>query len=126
MSANITSTHPVAQAIISGKAPLPARMAAARGLLPLPQADLLEVLVALRKSDSEAVAQAAESTLQAQEPESLRGVAAAPETAPAVLSYIANFTAPAARPTKVTLNPNTPYTAIAALAPPPLTGRSSN
>jgi len=51
MSANITSTNPVVQAIISGRAPQAARMAAARGLLPLPQADLLEALVALSASE---------------------------------------------------------------------------
>ena len=35
------------KAIITGTAPQPARLAAARGLLPLPQNDLLEILVAL-------------------------------------------------------------------------------
>lgn len=117
MSANISSANPVVQAIISGKAPPAARMAAARGLLPLPQADLLEVLIALRKSDAEDVAQAAERTLQSQETESLLSVATAPETSPAVLSYIANFqNAGRAAHEAVTLNPNTPYAAIASLA----------
>jgi len=51
LTPEITSTNPVVQAIISGKAPQPARLAAARGLLPLPQNDLLEVLVALTTSD---------------------------------------------------------------------------
>lgn len=117
MSANSSSANPVVQAIVSGKAPPAALMAAARGRLPLPQADLLEVLIALRKSETKDVAQAAEATLQAQEPEALSGVAAAPETSPAVLSYIANFQrAGRAAHEAVTLNPNTPYAAIAALA----------
>ncbi|HVG39437.1 MAG TPA: hypothetical protein VM870_09120 [Pyrinomonadaceae bacterium] len=117
MSTNITSTNPVVQAILTGKAPAAARMAAARGLLPLPQADLLEVLVALRRSETEEVAQAAEKTLHSQEPESLLEVAAATETAPAVLAFIATFDAAGRQVHEaVTLNQNTPYSAIASLA----------
>ena len=92
-------------------------MAAARGLLPLDQADMLEALVALRASDNETIAQAAEETLAAQEPETMLGVAASSETAPAVLGYLA------ARPNMgravheaVTLNALTPDEAIAVLA----------
>jgi hypothetical protein len=43
----LSSTNPVVQAIISGTAPHPARLAAARGMLPLQQHELLEILVAL-------------------------------------------------------------------------------
>src|SRR5919107_4046350 len=93
MSANVTSQNPVVQAIISGRAPQPARMAAARGLLPLPQADLLEALVALRTSDDTEVAEAAAATLDAQERDALLAVAKESATAPAVLGYLA------ARPT---------------------------
>jgi hypothetical protein len=46
MNAEIISTNPAVKAIITGTAPQPARLAAARGILPLPQTDLLEVLVA--------------------------------------------------------------------------------
>ena len=92
-------------------------MAAARGLLPLDQADMLEALVALRASDNPVIAKAADETLAAQEPDTLLGVAAAVETAPAVLGYLA------ARPDlgravheAVTLNALTPDEAIALLA----------
>ena len=51
MSFAIESANPVVKAIIEGTAPRPARLAAARGILPLPQADLLEVLVAFATSD---------------------------------------------------------------------------
>jgi hypothetical protein len=61
-----TSTNPVVEAIVSGTAPQPARLAAASGLLPLPQADLLEVLVALRESDDAEIAEAATETLSSQ------------------------------------------------------------
>jgi regulator of extracellular matrix RemA (YlzA/DUF370 family) len=117
MSADITSSNPIVQAIISGTAPQAARMAAARGLLPLAQAELLEVLVALRASAEAELASAADATLEAQEPEALLSVAASTETSTAVLGYLA------ARQTigrdvqeALTLNPNTPDAGIAALS----------
>ena len=51
--------NPVVEAIISGKAPRPARLAAASGMLPLAQAELLEILVALRESSETEIAAAA-------------------------------------------------------------------
>jgi hypothetical protein len=117
MSANVTSTNPVVQAIIAGKAPQQARMAAARGLLPLAQADLLEVLVALRDSNEAEIATAAAATLEGQTPESLLSVATATETAPSVLGYLAaRQTAGRAVHEAVTLNANTPDEGIALLA----------
>ena len=44
MSTEIVSTNPVVASLIEGKAPRPAQVAAARGVLPLPEADLIEVL----------------------------------------------------------------------------------
>ena len=117
MSANITSNNPIVQSIIAGKAPRPARMAAARGLLPLPQQDLLEALVALRASDDAEIADAAEATLAAQEAEVLLTIATAKDAPPTVLGFLA------ARPgagreihEAVTLNSATPDEAIALLA----------
>jgi hypothetical protein len=105
------------QAIIVGKAPRPARMAAARGLLPLPQQDLLEALVALRASDDDEIASAAAATLDAQEAEVLLTIATAKDAPPTVLGFLA------ARPEAgheiheaVTLNSSTPDEAIALLA----------
>ena len=89
MTAEITSTNPVVQAIISGKAPQPARLAAARGMLPLPQSDLLEVLVALTASDDEQIASAATETLKAESPEDLLIAANGQDTATNVLAYLA-------------------------------------
>ena len=92
-------------------------MAAARGLLPLPQADLLEALIALRESDDAEVARAAESTLESQERESLLAVAKETGTSPAVLGYLATRQS-AGREIQeaVTLNAGTPDDAIALLA----------
>lgn len=117
MSANFTSQNPVVQAIISGRAPQAARMAAARGLLPLPQADLLEALVALRESDDAEVAQAADATLASQESDSLLAVAKEKDTSPAVLGYLA-ARHDSMREIKeaVTLNASTPDDSIALLA----------
>ncbi len=117
MSTGATSTHPIVQAIVAGTAPQAAQMAAARGLLPLPQADLLEALVALRSSDQPALAEAADSTLKSQETDSLLTVAKDAATAPSVLSYLA-IRGDAGREVHeaVTLNKSTPDAAIAELA----------
>lgn len=117
MTAEITSSNPVVQAIISGKAPQPARLAAARGMLPLPQNDLLEVLVALTSSDDAQIAAAAAETLKGETPEDLLIAASGQDTAPAVLGYLA--TQPDANPKvyeATILNIRTPDQALAKLA----------
>jgi regulator of extracellular matrix RemA (YlzA/DUF370 family) len=90
VSSEITSTDPTVQAIISGKAPPAARLAAARGLLPLAQADLLEALVHLSADGDADIARAAQATLNAQQPNDLLSVATADTVAPAVLGYLAS------------------------------------
>ncbi len=117
MSANVTSTNPIVQAIVAGTAPQAARMAAARGMLPLAQGDLLEALVALRESDNAEIAAAAAATLGEQDAESLLTVAQTQETAPAVLGFLATR-ADLGRAVHeaVTLHQNTPDEAIALLA----------
>ena len=89
MSTEITSTNPVVKAIIEGTAPQPARVAAARGLLPLPQNDLLELLVALSGSEDSEISSAANETLAAEESASFLIAAKGDDTAPSVLSYLA-------------------------------------
>ncbi len=117
MSTNSTSTNPVVQAMVAGTAPPVARLMAARGLLPLAQVDLLEVLVALRADGDAEVAEAAQATLEAQEADALAGVAGASETPPAVLAYLAaHAQAGRAVHEAVTLNQSTPDAAVAALA----------
>lgn len=117
MSANTTSNNPVVQAVLSGAAPQPARMAAARGMLPVPQDVLLELLVALRADSDEGVARAAEETLAGQDATTLLGVASAQETAPSVLSYLAERPGLAREVQEsLALNASTPDEAVAALA----------
>ena len=117
MTAETTSTNPVVQAIISGSAPQPARLAAARGMLPLPQNDLLEVLVALTSSDDAQIAAAAAETLKAETHEDLLIAATGQDTAPNVLAYLA--TKSDAKPEiyeATILNTRTPDEALAKLA----------
>jgi len=84
-----TSTNPAVRAILDGTAPHQARVAAASGLLPLPQADLLEVLVALRQWEEPEIAEAATETLNSQDSEDLLVAAKSDETPTAVLDYLA-------------------------------------
>jgi hypothetical protein len=117
MTLEVTSKNPVVQAVVSGSAPPQARMAAARGLLPLAQEELLELLVALRADSDADVARAADETLSAQEPTTLSAAASAPATPPPVLAYLA--TRPdlgRAAQEAVALNASTPDEAIVELA----------
>jgi regulator of extracellular matrix RemA (YlzA/DUF370 family) len=117
VSSEITSTNAVVKSIISGKAPAAARLAAARGLLPLPQADLLEALVHLSADNDPNVAGAAQSTLKSQQPADLLSVAKSSDAAPAVLGHLASLpNADRDLHEAVTGNSNTPDEAIAMLA----------
>lgn len=92
MSAEINSTNPVVKAIVEGTAPRQARLAAARGILPLPQSDLLEILVAFAGCDDSELLENAKQTLQTQNTDSLHSLIAANEAAPQVLGYFARQT----------------------------------
>jgi regulator of extracellular matrix RemA (YlzA/DUF370 family) len=117
LSPEITSTNPVVAAIITGKAPQPARLAAARGMLPLQQNDLLEVLVALASSDDEQLSAAATETLQAETSDNLLVAAKASDTSPNVLAYLATQTSGADEIYEAAiLNNQTPDQAVARLA----------
>jgi hypothetical protein len=113
----ITSANPVVKSIIAGNAPAAARLAAARGLLPLPQADLLEALVHLSADNDPAVARAAQSTLENQPPQDLLSVAKSNDVAPSVLGYFASLSSGDKNLHEaVAGNHNTPDEAIALLA----------
>lgn len=117
MSQQIESTNPVVAALIGGTAPRPAQLAASRGILPLPQADLYEVLVAFaRDSDAELAANSKES-LAGQDPESLNTVLGSASTAVSVLEYYAeDQNAPRAAHECVIRNPRTPAPQLVKLA----------
>ncbi|HYX27430.1 MAG TPA: hypothetical protein VE863_02600 [Pyrinomonadaceae bacterium] len=111
-----TSSNPVVQSIISGNAPPTARSAAARGLLPLPQADLLEALVHLTADSDPAIAKAAQETLASQDANELLHIAKTETTAPPVLGYLAVSSAGNEIHEAIASNANTPDEAIALLA----------
>lgn len=111
-----TTANPVVEAIIKGKAPRPARLAAASGMLPLAQADLLEVLVALRESEEAEISAAATETLSTQDDADLLSAAKATDTSAEVLSYLGRVTAAREIHEAVILNKNTPDPAIVELA----------
>ncbi len=87
MILEIHSNNPVVKAIISGTAPQPARIAAARGVLPLPQNDLLEILVALIRGDDAELAQTAQETFASQDTSLIAELATSAEIAPPVLAH---------------------------------------
>jgi hypothetical protein len=114
---DVKSTNPVVRSIIAGNAPPAARLAAARGLLPLPQADLLEALIHLSSDDDPEVVRAARGTLDSQQAGDLLSVAKAADTAPSVLGYFASLSnAGPEIHEAVAGNNNTPDKAIALLA----------
>ena len=117
MTNEITSTNPVVKAIIQGTAPQPARLAAARGLLPLPQNDLLEILVSLSQSDDTEIRAAALETLEEENEDDLLLAAKLDTTSPQVLGYLAcRATGKRELREASILNRNTPDEALAQLA----------
>lgn len=113
MDLEINSQNPVVKAVISGTAPRPAQIAAARGILPLPQSDLLEMLVALARQDDPETAPIAQATLDSQDVGELGGVLKTTEIAPQVLDYFSEReNIPAQIHETILTNPNTPNTTI--------------
>lgn len=117
MSFEVVSTNPVVKAVVEGSAPRSAQLAASRGLLPLPQADLLELLVGLSENPDPEIKKNALETLGSQQTSDIDGAVRSSETAPSVLRYFAERTElPASVHEAVLINANTPATAIASFA----------
>ena len=85
-------------------------------MLPLPQNDLLEVLVALANVDDEQISAAANETLKAETLDNLLLAAKAPDTSPNVLAYLATHRGTHEVHEATILNNRTPDDAIAKLA----------
>ena len=117
MSSEIASSNPVVRAVVEGTAPRPAQVAASRGALPLPQSDLLEILVALADSSDAELRENALGTLSSQDPTALEPTLRSSEVASQVLGYYAiQKGLPAGLYEAVVTNENTPPTAIEAFA----------
>lgn len=80
--------NPTILPLLNGTAPQPVKLAAARGILPLPQADLLEVLVALADGKDPALASTASATIVSQDAISIETLVRADQLSPAVLSHL--------------------------------------
>jgi hypothetical protein len=89
MNIQTTSTNPIVKAVVEGTAPRPARVAASRGILPLPQSDLLEILVSLAQNGDEELSGNARETLKNQDKQRLEDIVSAPQVSPQVLAYFA-------------------------------------
>lgn len=85
----VESANPVVRSVIEGRAPRPAQLAAARGILPLPHTELLEILVAFEASDDTELAAQARETLATQDEEMLLGSVRSDEVATTVLDFFA-------------------------------------
>lgn len=113
----IQSENPVVKAVIEGTAPRPARLAAARGVLPLPQQDLLEVLVALATGDDNELAGFARASIRTQDEEALKTVVNSAEAPVPVLNYLATIgDLPQKVHESIIRNSRTPVTTIARFA----------
>lgn len=113
MNVEINSANPVVKAIISGTAPRPAQLAAARGMLPLPQTDLLEILAALAAIPDPEIADHARNSLASQNKDDLAITLKSDEIAPSVLAYFAGQSEqPRQLHEAILSNPKTPTTAI--------------
>jgi len=117
MNQEIFSTNPVVKAVVSGTAPRPAQLAAARGILPLPQTDLLEILVALAGNTDAELAENARNTLALQDADELESVVKSADLAPPVLAYFAERDdQPKQIHEAILANPKTPNAAIISFA----------
>lgn len=103
------------------------RLVLARGLLPLPPCDALEMLVGLARDDDPEVAQLARGTLELWPVEDLLPALAQKECACSVLQYFSDPARPEAVLAALIDNPATPGGAVAVLArtlDEPLVGRT--
>lgn len=117
MNFEITSTNPVVKAVIEGSAPRPAQLAASRSLLPLPEIDLLEVLVTFSEGTDAELKDNALAALAAQNTDGLDATMRSIAIAPRVLAYFATRSElPHAIHEAIILNVRTPATAIARFA----------
>lgn len=117
MISRIVSENPVVKALVEGTAPRPAQVAAARGVLPLPESDLLEVLVTYARSSDSELAEQANVSLRVQNDDLLSGVLTSADAPTHVLEFFAEINdAPVKAHEAVVRNTNTPVESILKLA----------
>jgi hypothetical protein len=110
-------SNPIITAIKSGNAPKPARLAAARGMLPLAQEDMLEVLVVLCQDPEEDVRASAHGTINSIDPRTLQPIAQNQKTSPDLLSFLSGWEKSTQKILEsIILNESTPDESIARMA----------
>jgi len=117
MQNEISSANPVVTSIITGAAPRPALVAASKGILPLPQNDLIEILVAFARGNDAELGENARTALRDQDTASVRTLLSSADAAPSVLGYFAeNADMPQLLHEAVLANNATPADSIVRLA----------
>jgi len=117
MAQLIESTNPVVRALLEGTAPRAAQVAASRGILPLPQNDLLEVLVALSRLSDGELSTNATQTLSETDERLLEACVRSENTASSVLRYAASRDGLSDKVYEgLLINPKTPSSAVEVLA----------
>ncbi|MFL6466944.1 MAG: hypothetical protein ACJ72Z_03205 [Pyrinomonadaceae bacterium] len=117
MTTLIESSNPVVRALLEGSAPRPAQVAASRGILPLPQNDLFEVLVALSRSGDNELSSNSKETLTSMDERLLDAYVRSDDAATSVLQYVARREGLAHKIYEgLLVNPKTPVSAVEELA----------
>jgi hypothetical protein len=107
----------IIESIKSGAAPEVVRLAAARGLLPFSNEEMLEALVALTDDGDDSVRSVAATTIERLEPSSFIGLASERNTPPGVLGFLCLWQkAPRELVEAALFNTATPDTALVQLA----------
>lgn len=107
----------IIESIKSGTAPDVARLAAARGLLPFSNEEMLEALVALTNDGDDSIRLTAATTLERLDPSSFIGLASERNTPPSVLGFLCLWLrAPRELVEAALFNTATPDTALVQLA----------
>jgi regulator of extracellular matrix RemA (YlzA/DUF370 family) len=110
-------SNPILNAIKSGNAPKPARLAAARGMLPLSQEDMLQALILLGQDPEEDIRTAAQGTLNNFDPAALLPIAQNSNSPVEVLNFLATWPKATHNITEaIILNKSTADEAIAMIA----------
>src|SRR5687768_13722909 len=113
----IASSNPVVKALVDGSAPRTAQLAAARGVLPLPAEDQVEVLVLFAGSPDAELSQHAQATLRTHDIVTLGGVLQSSNVAASVLDFLVTFDGlPRHVHESVLANPRTSVAAISRFA----------
>ena len=117
MSFTVESDNPVVKAVIHGTAPRPAQVAAARGILPLPAEDMIEVLVAFAMSEDAELSGHAKQTIRTHDADTLTGLVQSDRTPVHVLNFLATVNElPRKVLESIITNSRTPVTTVVRVA----------